>query len=90
MKKDKHIPVTEEHKRTFVEKYDRFFVEKDLSDDNDDFSSERKSIQIRLENSGGKIFISLQNGHVSTLESFTIGFDQFHKVLLGLRQKQKK
>ena len=85
MKKDKHIPVTEEHKRTFVEKYDMFFVKKDLSDDNDDFSSERKSIQIRLENSGGKIFISLQNGHVSTLINFNIGFDQFYEILSSLR-----
>lgn len=69
----------------FIEKYDRFLVEKDLSDNDDKFSYERKSIQIRLENGNGEIFISLQNGHVSTLINFNIGFDQFYEILSSLR-----
>lgn len=86
MAKDGYFPETREHEQIFIEKHDRFFVEKDLSNDEDEFSCESKSIQVRLENSCGEIFISLQNGRISTLKNFNISFDRFYEVLSALKK----
>ena len=48
-----------------------------------DFWHRDLSVQVRLE-PDGRIYLSTQEGHVSTLRSTTITVDQFHALIRGV------
>ena len=66
--------------------HNHFDVSIDMSDDEDSFDCHRKSAQVRLEENGD-VFISIQNGHTSTLETRTLTFSDFCDSVKEIMEK---